>query len=49
MEKSVKFHLAKEAIKAGIIYTTEDRKGDGLILGMSIRDNISISTLEKVL
>lgn len=45
--KSVKFHLAKEAIKAGIIYTTEDRKGDGLILGMSIRDNISISTLEK--
>ena len=45
--KSVKFHLAKEAIKAGIIYTTEDRKGDGLFLGMSIRDNISISTLEK--
>lgn len=45
--KNVKFRLAKEAIKSGLIYTTEDRKGDGLFLGMSIRDNISISTLGR--
>lgn len=38
----------KEAIQAGIVYVTEDRKRDGLILMQNIRQNISISNLHAV-
>jgi len=38
----------KDAIKAGIAYVTEDRKGDGLFLIQDIKQNISASNLEKI-
>ncbi|MFI3173976.1 MAG: multiple monosaccharide ABC transporter ATP-binding protein [Bacillota bacterium] len=38
----------KEAIKAGLAYVTEDRKGNGLILSNPIRINTSLSNLEGV-
>lgn len=38
----------EEAIKNGIVYVTEDRKGNGLILDDSIKENITLSKLEKV-
>lgn len=34
-----------EALRNGIAYVSEDRKADGLVLGMSVRDNASLSSL----
>ncbi len=31
-----------DAIRAGIVYLTEDRKGQGLFLDLSVRDNINV-------
>lgn len=42
------FKQPKEAIEAGIAYVTEDRKGDGLILIQSIKNNISITKLNSL-
>jgi ribose transport system ATP-binding protein len=38
----------KQALNNGIVYVSEDRKADGLILGLSILQNISISCLKKL-
>ncbi len=35
----------KEALANGIAYVSEDRKAEGLVLGMSVRDNASLSAL----
>lgn len=35
----------KEALENGIAYVSEDRKAEGLILGMSVRDNASLAAL----
>ena len=35
------------AVKAGIIYLPEDRKGEGLFLRMSVRDNTTITSLKE--
>lgn len=35
----------KDAVKAGIGYLSEDRKHEGLALGMDVRDNIAMATL----
>jgi ABC-type sugar transport system ATPase subunit len=35
-----------EAIAAGLALVTEDRKRSGLVLGMSVRDNIALTTLK---
>jgi ribose transport system ATP-binding protein len=36
-----------EALSRGIAYVSEDRKKDGLILGMSVKKNMSLSSLKK--
>lgn len=46
--KQVKINGPKDAIAAGIGLVPEDRKGLGLILGMSIRDNMLISKLAQL-
>jgi len=46
--KQVKFKSPRDAINSGIALCPEDRKEQGLILGRSIRDNISIPVLSKV-
>jgi len=38
----------EDAINAGIAYVSEDRKKDGLVLGMSVKDNISLSALRDL-
>lgn len=38
----------KDGLKNGIAYVSEDRKGDGLILGLSVKENMSISSLDRV-
>ncbi len=45
--EKIKFKNPQDALKKGVVYITEDRKGDGLVLGMSISDNVSISTLKE--
>ncbi len=46
--KAVSFKSPKNAIDNGIALCPEDRKEQGLILGRSIRDNISIPVLTKL-
>ena len=43
--KEVRFKSPKEAIGHGIAYVTEDRKGEGLVLPMSVEKNITIAAL----
>jgi ABC-type sugar transport system ATPase subunit len=38
----------KEAVEAGIALLTEDRKRDGLVMGVSIRDNVSMAAYETM-
>ncbi len=45
--EEIKVKSPGKALEQGIVYITEDRKGDGLLLGMSVYDNISISTLKN--
>lgn len=46
--KKADFKSTSDAIKAGIAYVTEDRKGNGLILTDDIRNNISIANLNAL-
>ncbi len=46
--REVSFQTPKEAIRAGVALLTEDRKRDGLVLEMSIRDNSSLATLDRM-
>lgn len=43
----MKINSPVDAIRAGISFATEDRKGTGLILGRSIGDNISLPLFDK--
>lgn len=46
--KAVKFKSPEEAIAAGVVLVPEDRKKHGLVLGLDIKTNISLSSLEKI-
>jgi putative multiple sugar transport system ATP-binding protein len=46
--KPIVLHTIAQAIKEKIAYITEDRKGDGLILGKTITDNITLAKMSKV-
>ena len=46
--KPVFLHSIAQAIKEKIAYITEDRKGDGLILGNTITDNVTLAKMSKV-
>lgn len=43
----VVFKSEKQAIEAGLTYVSEDRKKDGLILGMNVKENMSMSALRR--
>ena len=47
-DKLIRYKNTKEAIDYGITYVSEDRKKDGLILDLSVKHNISLSSLKKV-
>ncbi|NNM53567.1 MAG: xylose ABC transporter ATP-binding protein [Spirochaetales bacterium] len=46
--KKQTFHSPRDAIRAGFTYLSEDRKEKGLVLGMDILSNTTLSSLEKV-
>lgn len=43
--KTIKTQTPKDGLNHGIVYISEDRKKDGLILGMSVKDNMSLNAL----
>ncbi|WP_445502156.1 sugar ABC transporter ATP-binding protein [Microvirga sp. G4-2] len=45
--KNVHFRDAREAMAAGIVYLSEDRKGKGLLLQQSLRVNLSLAALDR--
>lgn len=46
--KQVSFHSPSDAIRAGVALVPEDRKKDGLILGLDVRTNICLTSLEEL-
>ncbi len=46
--KRVHFSNPEQAIKAGIAYVTEDRKGNGLILIQNVMQNITLANLREI-
>jgi len=44
----IKINSPKNAIKAGISYLSEDRKRYGLVLGMDIKNNLTLSSLDRI-
>ncbi|MBE5838645.1 multiple monosaccharide ABC transporter ATP-binding protein [Butyrivibrio sp.] len=46
--KEVQLNTVKSAIKHGLAYVTEDRKGNGLILSNPIKTNTTVANLEAV-
>ncbi|HJV16521.1 MAG TPA: sugar ABC transporter ATP-binding protein [Bacillales bacterium] len=46
--KEVTIKTPHDAIKTGIAFVTEDRKSQGLILDLSVRENFSITNLDKI-
>lgn len=38
----------QEGLAHGIAYISEDRKGDGLVLGLSVKENMSLCTLDQL-
>lgn len=47
--KLLKIKSPKEAIEAGIAYTSENRKEEGLVLELSVKDNMTLSSLKELL
>lgn len=45
--REVRIHSPKDAIRAGIAYLTEDRKKDGLFLGLDVKENIISSSYDS--
>jgi ribose transport system ATP-binding protein len=40
-------HRPEDAIKAGVVYLTEDRKHLGLFLDMTVRENVNLNVLQR--
>lgn len=46
--KEVKIKNPKQAINSGLCYLSEDRKVNGLVLMMDVKENISLASMEKI-
>ena len=46
--KKVKIKSPQDSIKNGVAFITEDRKNLGLILNMSVKENLTFSSLKKI-
>jgi ribose transport system ATP-binding protein len=46
--RPVRIRSPRQAIRAGIGYVTEDRKGQGLVLGLTVRENLTLPVLPAV-
>jgi len=46
--KKINANTPKQALDSGIAYISEDRKGDGLVLGLSVKENMSLCSLASL-
>lgn len=46
-QQAIDVRSAQAALKNGIAYISEDRKGEGLVLGMTVEENITLSALQQ--
>jgi ribose transport system ATP-binding protein len=46
--KETRIHRPTDAIRAGIGFITEDRKSKGLVLGMSVEENVTLACLKRI-
>lgn len=46
--KDIHFSTPWDALEKGVVYLSEDRKDEGLVLKMNVRHNITLSNLKKV-
>lgn len=46
--KKININSPYDAIKSGIVYVPEDRKHDGLALSMSVANNITLASVDKI-
>jgi ribose transport system ATP-binding protein len=42
-----RFRTPEQAIEAGLVYLTEDRKAQGLFLDMTVGDNVNLNVIER--
>lgn len=47
-EKKVRLRSPADAVRAGIVLVPRDRRHDGLVLDMSVSDNLNLASLEDV-
>ncbi|KGQ29713.1 ribose ABC transporter ATP-binding protein RbsA [Gallibacterium anatis] len=47
-QKQLSIHSPQDGLNNGIVYISEDRKGDGLVLGMSIKENMTLTALKQL-
>ncbi len=45
--RKVHFKSPQEALKMGLAYISEDRKSEGLVLGLSVAENMTLSCLDQ--
>ncbi|WP_448954600.1 sugar ABC transporter ATP-binding protein [Labrys neptuniae] len=45
--RPLRFHQARQAMEAGIVYLSEDRKGKGLLLAQDLRVNLTLAALAR--
>ncbi|UZP68815.1 ribose ABC transporter ATP-binding protein RbsA [Desulfovibrio mangrovi] len=46
--REVRIASPKQALEAGIAYISEDRKADGLVLGLSVKENMTLAALRSL-
>jgi len=46
--KTRRFNHPSQALQAGIVYLPEDRENEGIISGLSVRENLSLNSLSRV-
>lgn len=46
--KMINPRTPRDGLANGIAYISEDRKGDGLVLGLSVKENMSLCSLEQL-
>lgn len=46
--QAMRFQSPKDAIKAGLAYASEDRKGNGLVLIQDVKENITLANLKAL-
>ncbi len=46
MDTEVVTRSPQDGLANGIVYISEDRKRDGLVLGMSVKENMSLTALD---